>query len=245
MYIRKCWRETAVYFFFCLALSLSLTLLTMKDHGPNSAPSGNAMLAILEAWRELGFPTGLLVCVLGFRNIGTNISKGLGDFLLTRPRSRAYFVWAGWASGIAEVVCIVISMILLVVAILYQENGPFWRSLSTNVMIDQQAMTVDVSLLVASVLIFAVVAYSATYFVEVLTRGRSSILVLCLLFLYNSFTRRPGWIHSHLPSLLVRPYYAVIPEHLHSVEIYALIAWTLCALAFPIAAQIVIEHFDV
>jgi hypothetical protein len=247
MYIRKCLRETGVYFLVCLILAFLAALLTMLDHGPNSAPPGNSLLAIVEAWREFGFSVGILGALLGNRRIGTDISKGLGDFLLTRPRSRKYFIWTGWAVGIAEILCIVFFTTLLDGGILYRENGPFWRQLPAAVLLNQRITVVDVPLVVVSVLIFAIVAYSATYFVEVLTRGRSAFGVMALLLGYNFLAIQPGWARSHFPSLLVRPYYAAVPEHLqgaHEAAILALIAWSVCALAFALATQLIFERSD-
>lgn len=247
-YIRKCWRETAPYFFVCLGVALVGVLLTMKDRGPNFVPPGNPLLAIIEAWRELGFAFGMFGCVLGYSSVGTSISKGVGDFLFTRPRSRKYFVWTGWAVGVAEIVCIVMCAALLVVAILYQESGSFWRSLPATVVLKQQVVAVDVPLLIASALVFGMAAYSATYFVSVATHGRSSVIVVSLIFLYELFVGRPGWGHDHLPGLLVRPYYAVMPQQFwnpHTIEICTLIAWIVCVLAFPFAAQLVFERSDI
>jgi hypothetical protein len=247
-YIRKCWRDTAPYFFVCLGVALLGALLTMKDRGPNSAPPGNPLLAIVEAWRELGFAFGMFGCVLGYSSVGTSVSKGVGDFLFTRPRSRKYFVWAGWAVGVAEIVCIVMCAALLVVAILYQESGPFWRALPATVVFREQVVVVDVVLLIASVLVFVLAAYSATYFVSVATGGRSSVLVVSCLFLYDIFVSRPGWGHDHLPGLLVKPYYAVIPQQFwnpHTIEICTVIAWIVCALAFTFGAQLLFERSDI
>jgi hypothetical protein len=247
-YIRKCLRDTALTFFLCLGLALLGALLTMKDGGPNSAPPGNALLAILEVWRELGIPFGILGCVLALRSVGSDVSRGFGDFLFTRPRSRKYFVWAGWAVGVAEIVCIVMSGALLVVAIIYQEDGLSWRSLPPTVVLNQQVVAVDIPLLVASILVFVVAAYSATYFVSVATHGRSPQLVFCLIFLYQILVGQPSWGATRYPSLLVRPYYAVLPQqswNAHTIEICTLIAWIVCALAFAFAAQLVFERSDI
>jgi hypothetical protein len=247
-YIRKCWRDTAPAFFLFLGLSLLLAFFTMKDRAPNSAPPGNVLLTILEAWRELGLGFGLSGCALALRSVGTDVSRGFGDFLFTRPRSRKYFVWAGWAVGVAQILSIVMSVSLLVVAILYQESGSFWRSLPATVVFKQQVVAVDVALLMASVLVFGMAAYSATYFVSVATKGRSAALVMCLIFLYDSLGSPQGWGHVPLPSLLVRPYYAVMPQQFsnaHTIEICTLIAWIVCAVAFAFAAQLVFERSDI
>jgi hypothetical protein len=248
MYIRKCWHDTAPYFFICLGVSILDVFISLKDWGPHSAPHGNALLAIVVAWVELGFLIAFIACLVGLRTIGTDIQKGFGDFLLTRPRSRKSVVWTGWAVGIAEIAGIVLSDALLVAAILYQENGPFWRHLPATVALDQQVVAVDIPLVVASIFTFAAFAFSATYFVNVVSRGRSPMLIFWPFYLYQQITNRHDSWYSPCPGFLVQPYYAVLPhqpQYVHITEICTLCFLVLCVLAFPYATQCAFERMDI
>jgi hypothetical protein len=247
MYLRKCWRDTSIMFFGLLLIFVLFVLLVTKDRGPHSPPHGQVSQEIFEAWRELGASMVMLTSLLGTRSIGADISKGFGDFLVTRPRARKYFVWAGWAVGVVEIACLIASMVVLLVAILYQENGPFWRNMATAVTVDQKTVTLDPILAILSIFVGATAAYSFVYFVCLATRRTATLPAIFVVILYYLPTGSRGWVHSHLPAPLVQPYFALASQQIsatHIDRIYSLTLWGLCALLFPLLAQIAFERMD-
>jgi hypothetical protein len=245
MYFRKCLRDTAPFFFLSLGLCLGTQLLLAV---PSIGVREPALLALIRDWRAEGFLIEILACVLCYRNISRDISRGSADFLLTRPRSRNYFILIGWVVGIAEIACIVVSAALVVSAILYHQNGLFWQQLPPTLVFHDELVVVDIPLLVVSVFVSAAGAYSVTYFVSVITRGRGT--TLCWVLILNCTTLGDvwGWWRAHVPSPLVRPYYAAAPfqaQHAHLVQVCMLIPWIACSFAFVYVTQIAFDRMDI
>jgi hypothetical protein len=241
MYIWRRWRDTSVYFFISLILLLPLVISF------STQAKGDALQAIVRLWGELGVPVGLIVGLLiGSRSIGTEIGGGYGDFVMTRPRSRKYFVWIGWSLGVIELLTILAIITIFTAGALSYEHGFFWRQSRTTIQFTRQLMVVDIPLLLASIAVFTLVVYSATYLASVLTR-RSGI-AMGITFgcgcAYQVIVNRVGWAHSHFPEMLVTPYYEVSPlhiQHMHTNAVYGLVIWLVCVLLFPLIAQLVFE----
>jgi ABC-type transport system involved in multi-copper enzyme maturation permease subunit len=229
MYIWKCWRDTRVSFFVYLMLSASLTLLWFAGirQWLRSAPINVSPLESL--WFEIvtgAVAFGSLLApviglTLGSRNIGTDLAKGSGDFLITRPRSRKYFIWAGWGVGIAEILTVLLVTGLVTLVVVYFQGGSIWRHIPTSAFagsannfpavaesrpadVPQLLATVNVSLLMASVLLTATVLYGLTYFLSVLTQSgqRAIVYSLAVVLAYSiAGSLLSRWAHVSLPTL--------------------------------------------
>ena len=109
MYLWQYWRDTRRNVYFYLGSLLLFVLISVAGmiHANRIHHVYASAEPLWEAAAAIAF-TGTLLCalvmtfVLGNNNVGSEIQKGTGDFLLTRPRPRHYFVWAGWAAGMAE-----------------------------------------------------------------------------------------------------------------------------------------------
>jgi hypothetical protein len=246
MYIWKRWRDTEIPFFLSLAFSLMLTnsfsLWSRED----------VLLNIVRLWTGLATPIGIFVGLfIGSRSIGTDIGGGSGDFTVTRPRSRRYFIWMGWAVGVIEIFVVLAITTLYAAGVLFHEDGSFWRHLPATAQFGQQQLVVvDIPLLIASVTVFTIVVYSAVYLASVLTRrsGVAAIVAFGFIGAYQVIGNRLGWGYNHLPELLVTPYYEVSPHHfeyMHATAIHGLIAWIICAFLFPFVAQLVFERSEI
>lgn len=258
MYLWKCWRDTRVSFLIYLILSTSLTLLWFAGirRGLPRTLINVSPPEIL--WFEI--VTGAVVfgslfapvigLTLGSRNIGTDLAKGSGDFLITRPRSRKYFIWAGWGVGIAEILIVLFVNSFVALAVVYFQGGPIWRHIPTaaSAGLAQLLAAVNVPLLIASVLLTAIVLYGLTYFLSVLTRSgqRAIVYSLAVVFAYSivgSLLSR--WTHASLPTLAFYKISAGASQVWYMAPRLQLLEWVICTLAFPAAAQLILDRSEI
>lgn len=234
MYIWRRWGDTCIYFFLSLIFSLLLapTRMTLSP--------GHALEAIEASWLLLGVPAGLLGGLLiGSRSIGTEIGGGNGDFVMTRPKPRKYFIWSGWVVGVVEILAIVAITALFKQGLLYYEDGPFWRTLP--------AAIVDIPVLLASVTVFTLVIYSTTYFASILTRKSGAAIGIGLGFCiaYQTIVNRLDWPASNLPDMLVVPYKPLRGEYVRGNAIHDLIPWIVFVFLLPLLAQLFFERSEI
>jgi hypothetical protein len=106
MYLWKCWRDTRGFFFiFLIIASAIMPVAAAVTEGTHlMADPGTIALSTM-------LPTMLLIlngAALGLGAIGAihEFSENTAHFLFTKPRSRAYFVWIGWAVGGVELLVV-------------------------------------------------------------------------------------------------------------------------------------------
>jgi ABC-type transport system involved in multi-copper enzyme maturation permease subunit len=117
MYYRKIWHETGGRFFALLIVGLCFGWLLMwaRTSSDLSRPGfalGQALPPALATRIWLrgtmgvmgsgGLMLYLIGLVVGCSGIGEEIEHGTATFLLTRPRSRGYFVWSFWLASVLE-----------------------------------------------------------------------------------------------------------------------------------------------
>lgn len=127
MYFWKCWRDTRAFFVAFLIIAAAVIPVTalvctgtglMRDFGRDAAKSTFGLL--------------MTVITLGLGAIGAihEFADKAVHFLFTKPRSRAYFVWVGWAVGCIEVLAIaVVNLLAGGVTLAFYSSGPFWSAL--------------------------------------------------------------------------------------------------------------------
>jgi len=73
----------------------------------------------------LGVVAGITVYLIGLLagcgGIGEEVERGSAAFLLTRPRSRGYFVWSFWLTGSLEVLAFTLTAMLSSYAVLFYD----------------------------------------------------------------------------------------------------------------------------
>jgi len=117
MYFWKCWRDTRATFFSFLGAILAVgafgAYVALDPFGWVAAkPLDSRILwqvssrALLGVLLEMVPVAGLFLGALG---MGMEFEKGTADFLLTRPRARGYFLWAGWGVGAAQMAALVLA----------------------------------------------------------------------------------------------------------------------------------------
>jgi hypothetical protein len=106
----------------------------------------------------------------------------------------------------------------------------------------------DVALMLATIVLTAAVIYGLTYFMGVLLRGgqKGVIWTLAVMFGYSiisSLLRQFAGIT--LPSLNLADLASHPAEHWYLEPRIQIAGWSVLALAFPFAAQVVLERTDI
>ncbi len=114
MYLWKCWRETkGAFLVFLTALGITgIFYFSVAYKWLRGAALEQAADSVLGMFLFLMPLTGF---VLGALGIGQEFSMHTLPFLLTRPRGRAYFIWASWGAGALEVLILWLAFALLMV----------------------------------------------------------------------------------------------------------------------------------
>lgn len=116
MYLWKCWRDTRGSFFTLLGALLAVgaycSYVKFDPFGWIAAkPLESRFLwqglatVLLDTTVGLVPAAGLFLGALG---VGMEFEKGTADFLLTRTRTRGYFLWTSWGLGAAQMVVLVL-----------------------------------------------------------------------------------------------------------------------------------------
>jgi ABC-type transport system involved in multi-copper enzyme maturation permease subunit len=236
VYLWKCWRDTRSGVYIYLSLLIFFAALRViwlyRAYGIGHI-SGDAAQLWEEALVTMFILSHLCATIMAFANgtinAGADIGNGTGDFLLTRPCSRRYVVWVGWAVGFAEVIGLASITVLVALGILTLAEGPVWRSVPPATRLE--VMQMNVALLVATLLLTAAVIYGLTYFLTILLRSGKLGLLTSLIVVFGYLVAKllAQWAHIELP---LTPHVKII-------------GWTILALAFPFASQIVLDRGDV
>jgi ABC-type transport system involved in multi-copper enzyme maturation permease subunit len=195
--------------------------------------------------------TYLCAIVMGFitatSNVGSDLAKGTAEFLLTRPRPRRYFVWAGWVAGLAEVFALMLITGALTMATTAIITGPVWRQVASPIrfQVDQQILNLPKMMTAAAIM--AAVVFGLTYFLGVLfkssQRGLIASLGICIGYEGLSAILKV-WTDLSLPTMDFVDR-ASSAGAWHAAPQLAMTGWALLALAFPFAAQAALERTDI
>jgi ABC-type transport system involved in multi-copper enzyme maturation permease subunit len=249
MYFWKCWRCSRARFFYCLIVVILLfgtfTVGTVKvsevdamRQNPALAVLRNpstAAASLFESWGSIfviiwGF-------VLGGASLGEEFKDRTADFLLARPRRRRYWVWAGWSIGLAEMVATVLLMGAVTFAslVFLRGNLPTWRPL---------AMLLPLAL-------NGILVYGLTYLMSVVVRGSQLAISYSIGILALDMLIPAALGHYHLNvnflycGINLGKVFVWATKMSGTFPFAALFAWTAVALAFPLAAQLLLERAEV
>lgn len=267
MYFWKCWRDTRVAFFAYLACSSIAMLLWfpvmrygLSQRSIAVAPLDSLLFLSLGggiAFASFGAP--LLGLILGSRSIGTDLFKGNADFLLTRPRSRAHFIWIAWSVGIVEILAVAFANAFVAFGMMYLEGGAIWRHLTLPIpsgTVNPPAMDaatdisatvarllamVNIPLLLASVVVTATVIYGMTYLISVMCGSgqRAIVLSISVVLVYSILVSLLSrWGRVSLPTLAFYKVQLEQPHPWYLKPSLQLFEWVICTLIFPISAQL-------
>jgi len=257
MYFWKFWRDTRRGVFIYLGLLLLgaiLWLAGMYRANRFGHISGDAtvlwMLEIGVTFAVSYMCALVMAFITGNNNVGADIGKSTGDFLLTRPRSRAYFVWAGWAAGIAELFALITFTAAFVFVLCVWAVGPVWRQVKSpaHFSIADSGGVMDLWLMVATVLLTAAVIYGLTNFMSVMLRSghRGVVWSIAILFGYSiGSALLKQFAGITLPSLSFADMASHPPQAWYLAPGVQIVGWSLLSLAFPFAAQISLDRVDI
>jgi hypothetical protein len=249
MYFWKYWRDTRTQFIGSLialpALCILFTVVAVKVGDPDAMRKAAPPLSVIRAWSTT---TEIIVggwasiftliwgLVLGAASLGEEFKEKTADFLLVRPRDRSYWAWMGWLAGVCELGVMVVAAVGATFATLIYLSG-----------------RVQMWLLLATILPLALggaVAYGLTYFMALVARsGRQGLsygiglLVIDLLL--------PAAVYYYwnvnFPSVLGFMMSACkwCGGTSGGFPGGSLILWIVVALAFPFAAQLLLERAEV
>ena len=159
MYIWKCWRDTRSFFLAFVIISV-LAIPVAGAVGVGSTLIGGFGMNVLLPM--LVFI--LFVVALGLGTIGATheFTDNTAQFLFTKPRSRAYFVWAGWAIGSAELITIALVNLLAGMLTLAHYNKGTLKAVVLGSLRWQDAL---------SIIVYGLFIYSLTYALTAVLRN--------------------------------------------------------------------------
>jgi len=135
MYYWRIWRENRIRFFVLLILGLVVCWLASRIVSAEviaagfevgqAPPTQLASRFWGHGMEVLGIAAGLAVYLIGLLagcgGIGEEVERGSAAFLLTRPRSRGYFVWSFWLTGGLQVLAFTLTAMLSSYAVLFYD----------------------------------------------------------------------------------------------------------------------------
>lgn len=260
MYLSKQWRESRILSVLAVLGLVLLLALVVKgavaidtvDFGKvrnNHGKFGDAFIPLFYVEAVLIGFWGWLIAGIG---VGKNLGEDSGSFLLTRPHSRAWFLWSDWGYAMAQIAAIIVLanlMIgLLVAHILHLMHLP------AAIEFPEPGRSISVFafmvILSVGVLLFAGLIYGLTYFSTiVLKRSIGVMLGAGILVAYLIIS---GLVHYyyptiHLPNLII-PIFQWEPLKLPFASnnlALKMVARAAVMMAFPVAAQFILDRSEI
>ena len=253
MYLWKCWRDTRYLFvtflvvlmFFPSVFTISARVGRMRTEAatpatgtlvPGESPEERIRSRAQSAWNSLvGF--GLFFVVLAAVSLGSNspgddFRQGTLEYLLTRPRTRGYFVWSSWAVGIAEIIVLLLGCVAVRYAVILHATGAFWTW--------RLAGAVPLLWCVASV------SYGLSYFITMAARS-GRIGVSCSLLVIASYVFVSAFVRSRWRVDLPSPASGIDEWFSHPTAwflVQKIWFWTIAAVVLPFVSQVMFERAE-
>jgi ABC-type transport system involved in multi-copper enzyme maturation permease subunit len=228
MYLWKCWRDTRSFFVVFLIIATIVMPVAaivcvgthlVEDFGTTAFSNTFALI--------------LMAVALGLGAIGAihEFAEKTAHFLFTKPRSRAYFVWVGWAVGCAELLAVAtVNFLAGWLTLSRYSKNPFhsalFRSITVHTLLDP--------------LIFCLWAYCLTYALTVLLRNGLKGLgaSMGILFGFPLFAVAIRW-RWHITLPLPPDAIGRLPVAISSI------IWVVVAMLFVFVAQVVVERTEI
>ena len=247
MYVWKCWRDSRSRFITCaIAVPASCVLFTyMGVKFSGGAMRGGPPAVVTHAWSSatslvLGGWASLLTLVwglvMGASGPGEEFKERTADFLLVRPRRRSYWVWTGWSVGLLELS----AMAFLAAA----------ATFGTLTFLTGHVLTWWPLAAAVPLALGGAVAYGLTYLMTVVARNGQQGLSygLGLLFIDLLLPAAVSYYRNvNLPSVLGFMVGACrwVAGTSRAFPTGSLVLWIALAMAFPFAAQLLLERAEV
>lgn len=252
MYFWKCWRESRGTFIVGVVVTAVVCAFYTVGAAKMAFPTAGQTIAhpthptVEQAWSQavhLTLGAGGLFAVIwgllvGAKGLGKEFEENTADFVFTRPRRRHYWVWAGWPAGVLQLAIIVFAAAAVTCGVLVLVTGRFytWRFMAT----------------LPGLIVASVAAYGFTYLLTIVTRsGRQALsygIVVLVIAIAIPAVAGHYW-HIDLPHPMGfmggAAEWAVGTGPSHPFPFKAEFLWTVVALVFPLASQLVVEKAQV
>jgi hypothetical protein len=191
--------------------------------------------------------------LLGSIGIGKNLGEDGGSFLLTRPRTRAWFIWRDWAYGmvwITGVTAVSEALLSVFCRLIIQSAGIHPAAIAFPLSGQSVPLLPMAVLTAAGVWLFAGLVYSFTYFSTIVARRSSGVILGAGSFVGYLVLR--ALIAHYFPAVqLPSPFLGLFD--FQNNQVYGLsnhlALWitvrALVVLLFPVAAQIVLSRAEI
>jgi hypothetical protein len=254
MYLWKYWRESRITFAVGLLLVGLLLWAVLKIHlgalssGPRDVSQQNLAQLYLVITAGLTLPLGFLGLRFGSFGIGRDLGEGSGSFLFSRPRTHAFFVWSDWSYGMAQLLTIVVAAN----AVLALEKHRYAPDSAIILMSHQPiSMLAIFCLHCTSGVLLAGLIFGLTYFSSVLARrhGVQVAIGAVLTFDIARLVVEHYWPRIVLPGFTLSEFSftrsPTMPAGFADHLVLAIALRTALALAFPVAAQLLLQQRDI
>ncbi|MGC1784225.1 MAG: hypothetical protein WA708_17010 [Acidobacteriaceae bacterium] len=248
MYLWKCWRDTRIKFFIFLGLFICLQLIFLfspkgMESPVNPADLGKIFFGTLVA---IGSVLLFLGWILGDENVGADIGRGSGDFLLTRPQTRGSLVWTGWALSMVEMIVLWIVFFAAVIGDILSQSTRWGISTATvfSALADFSAHGLPLMFLVFLINIGLI--FGVTYCIGVVLRSGSRALIgtIALIVGYRILKTVFAFrFHISLPDILLS--YPGSHPGLANPAVHDFVVRGLIAIAFPAIAHLLLERMEI
>lgn len=247
MYYWKIWRETRARFVALLILGLCVGWSAWSEVSYILALAGFEIGQTIpptiaaHAWAR-GVDRVMVVggitlyffgLIVGASGLGEEIERGTAAFLLTRPRSRGYFVWSFWLASVLELVAFTAITMLAGFATLFymiRRTGP-WNFLLIGPML----------------MITGLLAVGLAHLLTTASRGSKNAaaggLAFTVTYLVAAFVSYRCSRHYHTPSLpLPLDMYSL---NLNAALAVAMLGWLATAVVFIALAHLIVVRMEV
>ncbi len=237
MYLWKCWRDTRKAFLGFIGALLVLgafgayvqfdpfSWLAAKPESSRELwqITAEAMVNTLaEAVPAAGF-------FLGALGVGLEFENRTADFLLTRPRSRRFFLWTSWGVGAAQMIALVLVSVA-VIRLTRFSSSP----------------TVTARLFVA-ICVVTLIIYAVTYLTTTLARNSRHGIGLALAAL-SAYEGLIAWLHVWYGIAFPVPWDLAFRLSDGAAPLFSItdmIGWLAVCLALGLVAQFSLERAEI
>jgi hypothetical protein len=207
MNVWRCWRTTRWVVATYLML-LGFAAWKSIEHGHTYLPGVFSKESVI--WIHVALISKFIAAtawVLGALSIGRDLSDNSGPFLLTRPRSRAYFVWSESGLALAELFGISAMTVGLYFAAIHFQLFTLLIARQGIAVATAPIASIAAPLVLLSAFLYAGLVYSVTYLMTALVRRNTIGLISAVgvFALYDWLSKKTSSFFA-LPDWMLDPF---------------------------------------
>jgi len=239
MYLWKYWRESRATFLASLLVAALFFVLILNASFLDPTYAGGVRLAL---------PLSFLAWRFGSFGVGHDLDESCGSYLLSRPRSRSFFVWSDWGFGLVQLLLIVATLDVLTAISGHLQHFP---GLNKAVGSSFLPLSGVVALHCVADLLIVGLVFGMTYFCTVLLKLKG-LLASAGLLLWYPIALVPivkhYWPSVKLPSLMLAEFVRSADGRIVGFADHlglSIAARSAMVMVFPFAAIWLLEKRDV